>query len=200
MPTPLLRINAFTLDWINSGALGCNAGEITALSGDSGSGKSRLLRAIADLDPNELEMALANEPRSDMPAPTWRLQAQYLAAEPVWWTDTAGEMLSDETKNLAPQIGITAALLNKPINHLSTGERQRCALLRALSVNPQVLLLDEPTAALDKTSVGQVEALLKAWVAESARAIIWVSHDPKQRDRIAGQQWEIINGEVRLCP
>ena len=207
MPAALLQIDPFSFDWLNAAKLSCAAGEITALSGDSGSGKSRLLRSIADLDPNDLDVALEGERRCDIAPPQWRQLVQYLPAEPVWWTDTADEMLSNTAKAFAAQLGISTTLLNKPISQLSTGERQRCALLRALSVEPKVLLLDEPTAALDKTSVSQVEKLLKDWVAgqaggdthADARAIIWVSHDPSQRERVADQQWEVTGGEVQAC-
>ena len=204
MPAPLLQIDAFQFNWLSADALRCYAGEITAISGDSGSGKSRVLRALADLDPNTLEVSLAapagRQRRSEIDAPIWRQQVQYLPAEPVWWTATAGEMLDQPNKTLATSIGLDAQLLDKPIGQLSTGERQRCALLRALSVGPRVLLLDEPTAALDKTSVSQVEALLQQWVLQESRAIIWVSHDADQRQRVAQQHWQINNRSLSPCP
>ena len=64
------------------------AGECLALRGPSGAGKSLLLRAIADLDPNEGRVSLDGESREDMPAPDWRRRVAYLAAEAGWWADT----------------------------------------------------------------------------------------------------------------
>lgn len=196
----MLTIQPIQSDWLLSSTLHVDSGDVIALTGDSGSGKSRLLRSLADLDPNNMELQLNGWDRSAVPAPQWRQHLQYLPAEPVWWTDTAGATLNDEAKAWAPQIGISHALLSSPISQLSTGERQRCALLRALSVDPLVLLLDEPTAALDKTAVAQVEALLGQWVAKADRAIIWVSHDAEQRSRVGSQQWLIENETLTSCP
>lgn len=172
---------------------------LTTLSGPSGSGKTQLLRAIADLDPHKWLLQLNNKPHTDYPPHIWRQQLQYLPAEPVWWTDTAAEVIHPDIQPLAEALGLSPKLLQHPVQQLSTGERQRFALLRALSVEPQILLLDEPTAALDENSAELVEALLQTWVNDRARAIIWVSHDRQQRQRLATQEWHIANGELR-CP
>src|SRR3954451_6859003 len=63
------------------------AGECIALQGSSGVGKSLLLRAIADLDPNDGVVKLDGMPREAMPAPLWRKQVTYVAAEPGWWAE-----------------------------------------------------------------------------------------------------------------
>ncbi len=59
---------------------------------------------------------------------------------------------------------------------MSTGERLRLALVRALIVRPKVLLLDEPTAALDVASVAAAESLIKARI-RAGVAVLWVTHD-----------------------
>lgn len=194
MPSTLLALKQTE----NAASFTLQAGDISCLHGVSGAGKSRLLRAIADLEPNTLKLRWNNHRREDLPVTEWRQRLQYLPAEPVWWTETAGDTISPSCQHLASELGLDPALLGKPISQLSTGERQRCALLRALSVKPAILLLDEPTAALDKTSSMQVEALLQRWVKEEDHAIIWVSHNADQRQRLATQQWQIKDGG-RLC-
>ena len=83
-----------------------------------------------------------------------------------------------------------------PITRLSTGERLRLALIRALMARPKVLLLDEPTAALDPASVSAVEALITARV-RSGLAVLWVTHDDEQAKRIAHRLLAVKGGEVR---
>lgn len=82
------------------------------------------------------------------------------------------------------RLGLSQALLDRPASELSTGEAVRVALALLLAGRAPILLLDEPTAALDPTSKGMVEALLQ----ERSRAgasILWVSHDPDQAARLA---------------
>ena len=71
-----------------------------------------------------------------------------------------------------------------PIARLSTGERLRLALIRALMVRPKVLLLDEPTAALDAASVAAVEVLIRTQM-RAGLAVLWVTHDAEQAKRVA---------------
>lgn len=196
MQTPLFTLS-HNQSWLRIPPINIHAGQIVMLHGDSGSGKSRLLRAITDLDPNDLQLTLQQQTREQYSPASWRQQVQYLPAEPVWWSEYAAEMISDEVAPLAEIIGLNLSLLDQPIGQLSTGERQRCALLRSLSVQPRVLLLDEPTAALDPSSVALVEQLLQQWVQEPERAIIWVSHNPAQRQRLGQQHWHINQGALQ---
>ena len=83
-----------------------------------------------------------------------------------------------------------------PISRLSTGERLRLALIRALMVQPKVLLLDEPTAALDAASVAAVESLIATRV-RAGLAVLWVTHDAEQAKRIARRLLVAKGGQVR---
>jgi ABC-type iron transport system FetAB ATPase subunit len=71
--------------------------ECIALQRPSGAGKSLLLRAIADLDPNEGTVKLDGTLRETVRAPLWRKQVTYLAAEPGWWADTVQSILPPGT-------------------------------------------------------------------------------------------------------
>lgn len=171
-----------------------------ALRGASGSGKTLLLRALADLDPNEGTMLLDGTPREAMAAPDWRRHVMYLAAEPGWWADTVREHFPDWTRAvpLLERLGLPPACDAWAIHWLSTGERQRLALARALaSVDPpcpRVLLLDEPTAGLDGTATAAVEALVAERQAATGAGVLWVTHDAAQARRIARRQFLVRDG------
>src|SRR6516225_8035274 len=83
-----------------------------------------------------------------------------------------------------------------PIARLSTGERLRLALIRALMVRPKVLLVDEPTAALDPASVAPVESLITTRLS-AGLAVLWVTHDTEQAKRIAHRLLVVKDGQVR---
>ena len=72
-----------------------HGGEIVAVRGPSGSGKSLMLRAIADLDPAEGEITLDGTPRARIPAPEWRRRVAFVPAESGWWDDRVGAHFPD---------------------------------------------------------------------------------------------------------
>lgn len=167
-------------------------GECVSLAGPSGSGKTLLLRALADLDPAEGTVCLDGVDRSSIPAPLWRRQVGYVAAEPGWWADRVIEHFSDwpRARGLIERLGLTASCGNWPVDRLSTGERQRLALIRALLLKPRVLLLDEPTAALDPVATSQVEALI-AEERQAGLGVLWVTHDAAQAKRVSSRKLEL---------
>ncbi len=161
-------------------------GECLAVEGPSGSGKTRLLRAIADLDPSSGYVFLDGAERREMAAPEWRRRVRYVAAEPGWWAATAREHFSasGRIERLVGGLGLTEAHLDRPVADLSTGERQRLALVRALADEARVLLLDEPTAALDQQSAALVEELIR-FECLSGKSVVLVSHNAAEVDRLA---------------
>jgi putative ABC transport system ATP-binding protein len=163
-------------------------GECVALQGRSGVGKTLLLRSIADLDPNEGTVKLDGTLREAMAAPVWRRQVTYLAAEPGWWSDIVREHFGDweDALPLVTRLGLPADCGPWPIQRLSTGERQRLALVRALMVRSRVLLLDEPTAALDPTSAAAVETLIAERTAIGT-SVVWSTHDDAQARRVGSR-------------
>lgn len=164
-----------------------NAGELWLLYGPSGTGKSQLLKAIADLINAEGKVTLLDRPVDSMPAPVWRRQVMYFSAETAWWLETVAEhFVKIPTTNQLTEIGLKEAILEQHPDQLSSGEKQRLALLRGLSFKPNVLLLDETSANLDPESTLLVEKMLQAYLqAKENRAAIWISHDEQQRQRLA---------------
>lgn len=166
------------------------AGALVLISGPSGSGKSLLLRAIADLDPHRGEVWLDGESRSAMPAHRWRRRVGLLPAESFWWEDRVAPHFPNAGGAAEPLIGLLAALgfgpevLSWSVSRLSTGERQRLALARLLAQEPEALLLDEATANLDPTNRDRVEKVVESYRRDRAAATLWVSHDPEQRGRL----------------
>ena len=170
-----------------------NRGECISLTGPSGSGKSLLLRAVADLDPHEGEVALDGANAQSMPGHAWRRRVGLLPAEPFWWQERVGDHFEDlANSHMLEALGLSEAALGWTVSRCSTGERQRLALARLLQNKPEVLLLDEPTAALDPRSVERVEALLDDYRKQHNAVVIWVSHDPGQRQRVAQRHFAIV--------
>lgn len=192
---PLLRIKALTTVTLREVSLEVDAGECVAIGGPSGAGKSLLLRAIADLDVNTGRVELAGEPREAMAGHIWRRRVGLLPAEPGWWAETVGEHLEVPPKQLE-RLGLPAEALGWRVERLSSGERQRLALLRLLARGPRVLLLDEPTANLDPQASAAVEALVGDYLAETGACALWVSHSAEQRRRVGARELRLADGRL----
>jgi putative ABC transport system ATP-binding protein len=194
-----LRVKQLRSEFAGPFELNLGMGACAAITGPSGSGKSLFLRMIADLDPNEGEVWLNGRERASMPAPEWRKHASYVSAEAGWWADMVIEHFARNSRSevaaLAARLGIRADLLDAPVAQLSTGEKQRLSLVRALLPSPPVLLLDEPTGPLDEESVSQVEALLQERMAMGA-SILLVTHDPRQAERLGNQHYRMVAGHI----
>jgi ABC-type lipoprotein export system ATPase subunit len=134
-----------------------------------------------------------------MPAPEWRKQATYVSAESGWWADLVIEHFPadrrSEIATLSNRLGLRADILDAPVAQLSTGEKQRLSLARALVRNPPVLLLDEPTGPLDADSVARVEALLQERMAKGT-SILLVTHDPGQAARLGRRRYRMLAGRL----
>ena len=175
-------------------------GECLAILGASGSGKSLLFRAIADLDPNQGEVSLNGRSREDMPAYEWRRQVSLVPAETGWWADRVGDHFDADSdlEELLEIVDLKNAL-DWEVNRLSTGERHRLGIVRALQARPGVLLLDEPTASLDADMTGAVESIIKQQLATDV-CVLLVTHDPEQAARLADRSMRMTGGRLRAEP
>ncbi len=179
-------------------------GENLAILGATGAGKSLLLRCLAGLDAaDEGRITVDDRPLDEWRMPSYRARVVYLHQRPALWEGTVEDNLravfrlaAHRSRGYDRSHGLRwlaaferdEAFLGKATAELSGGEAEIVALIRALSVEPSVLLLDEPTASMDATATRQAEELLKLWVHGAPnRASVWTSHDADQVDRVADQ-------------
>jgi putative ABC transport system ATP-binding protein len=196
-------------------SLAINAGDRVAVVGPTGSGKTVLLRALALLDPLDAgEIRWRDQPLADSAIPDFRRQVVYLHQRPVLWEESVEADLRlpyelkvharkqfdrDRVVALFEHVGRDASFLEKPARDLSGGEGQLVALIRAMQLDPSILLLDEPTAALDSGTSRSIEQLVARWFEESSadRAYLWISHDSEQVGRVAQQVYQIKAGRLQ---
>jgi len=191
------KLSIINLGFLDRGPynLDVAAASVNGIRGSSGAGKTLLLRAIADLEPHTGDMRLNGVCYQSFSGPEWRRKVAYLPAESHWWFETAGQhFLKKPTLETLQKLGFEPEVMDWEISRLSTGEKQRLAVLRILQNFPEILLLDEPTASLDEKNIKAVEALLIEYVKENNAACLVVSHDSEQLARIADHRYEILNG------
>lgn len=194
----LLQIKDLDRPMLGPVSFGLAAGECLCITGESGSGKSQLLRAIADLDPHGGRLWLDGVDACDMAPEQWRRQAGLLPPESSWWLPRARDHFADGMPVAPDRLGLADSVLDQPVARLSSGERQRLALLRLLSNRPRVLLLDEPTANLDADNTRRVEAVIADYLQAQHAAAIWVSHDPAQVARVANRHMVLAGGRLEV--
>ena len=155
-----------------------------------------MLRAIGDLEPHTGEAMLNGSRQSATPAPQWRKQVGLLPAESHWWSERVGDHFANPVDELLKKLDLPLECLEWSIQRISSGERQRLALARLLNNRPKALLLDEPTANLDRENTRRVEQLIREYRDGTEAPVLWVSHDQEQRRRIADHGWLIRDGRL----
>ncbi|HEY1776961.1 MAG TPA: ATP-binding cassette domain-containing protein [Solirubrobacteraceae bacterium] len=217
-PAPLLRVEGLSANFgpiraIEQVELEVHAGELVALAGENGAGKSTLVRCIAgDIAPSAGRIELAGEALASSPAATGRRGVA------VVWQDlalcenldiAANLMLGREPPGLLRSttrfqvaaaerlaaLGISMLDTARPVSTLSGGQRQLLAVARAMSEQPRLLILDEPTASLGVNEGARVERLTLS-LRESGTTVLLVSHDIDQMFRLADRIVVMRHGRV----
>ena len=178
-------------------------GEIAVIEGPSGCGKSTLLRSLAlliALDHGRL--SLEGRDAASLAPTAWRRRVAYVFQQPPMFEGSVADNLSagpslmgrtmsrDEVGALADRVGIDRALLDRPAKNLSGGERMRAAIARALANDPSVLLLDEPTAALDSAAASMIVALVRELAASGVSAVV-VTHAREHAEALKGTRYTL---------
>lgn len=212
-----LRIRRAGRVLVDDASFSVGAGELVALMGPSGSGKTSILRAVAGLDPFDggdvrleaMSLAPGRLPRGAQARALHRrvglvFQFHHLFAHlsalenvclaPIHVLGTERAQAIRRADELLAMVGIAGRAHAHP-HELSGGEAQRVAIARALAVDPQVLLLDEPTASLDEARRGELAGILRG-LAGSGRAVMLSTHDLPFARSCADRVLAIDSGRV----
>ncbi len=181
-----------------------NAGDCLGLVAPSGAGKTLLMRNLVMLDPiQQGEVRFEGQPAAAWGIPAYRCRVMYVPQRATAFEGTVEDNLKRpfdldiySQRHFDPtaihtwleHLGRSPEFLHLQGARLSGGEAQILALLRALQLYPQVLLLDEPTASLDGATTAQVETLLHNWLRQPNRACMLTSHDTEQIRRVTHRQ------------
>lgn len=182
---------------LNDITLSIEAGVFLAISGPSGSGKTTLLNLIGGLDRADSgELSVAGEHLEEMDSGAlaeWRarnvgfvfqgfnlipvLSAQQNVELPLLLAPLSKKQRKEHAEHALKLVGLEDRRHHRP-SQLSGGQEQRVAIARALVSDPKLILADEPTGDLDRTSAEQVLELLGKLNVELKKTILMVTHDP----------------------
>ncbi|WP_343463632.1 ABC transporter ATP-binding protein [Pantoea sp.] len=189
-------------------------GECFGLVGPSGCGKSSLLWVLAGLNPHwQGHMALAGvsvtpgkpftgQLRRDVQMvfqdpyaslhPRHRLRRTLAEPLKMLKQDNVGDRINEGFR----RVGLDSALADRYPHQLSGGQRQRVAIVRALLLQPKILLLDEPTSALDMSVQAEILNLLNDLKQNSGLTMVLVSHDPDVIDHMCDRAVRMAQGRI----
>lgn len=183
-------------------------GDCISIVGQSGSGKSTFLKILSDLiSPTEGAIYYNEKDYREIDPMELRKKISYCIQIPYLFGESVYENLAfpfqirnmnvDEERilNLLKMLKLGGNYLNKSIDALSGGEKQRIALIRNLLSKPDILLLDEVTSGLDRENTQIVEKLIKK-MNEEGMTILWITHDINQSESIFNKRVHIDEGKI----
>jgi putative ABC transport system ATP-binding protein len=212
-PTPKLATDrlSFAVDHtqiLRNVDLSVTAGETLTIVGPSGAGKSTLLRLLCRLDePTGGTVYLDGTDYRDLDPIALRARVGLVPQDPALRDGSVREnvTIGPRLRGESVEPGRVETLLgrvdldgyaDRAVADLSGGEAQRVAIARTLIIDPEVLLLDEPTASLDPSAQADIETLLSELLTTSDRTAVLVTHDQAQVDRIADRVVRFVDGGV----
>ncbi len=188
-------------------------GEVLGLIGPTGAGKTTLLRLLDLLDmPASGKIYFDGVDTVDMPRQRLELRQRmaFLLQKPVMfsmsvydnvacglrWRGAKKHRTREKVTTLLEMVGLSE-MVKRNARTLSSGEAQRVALARALAIEPDVLLLDEPTANLDPVSTARIEDLINSISRRNGTTVIMSTYDMSQGQRLADRLAVLIDGEIK---
>ncbi|WPC43070.1 ATP-binding cassette domain-containing protein [Clostridium sp. JS66] len=190
-------------------SLSINEGDFVSIVGPSGSGKSTFLKLCSTLiSPDEGDILFKNKNFKEYDAVNLRKKVSYCFQIPYLFDHTAEDNLKfpyvlrnktfdiSRVKELFNIFNMDISFIKKEVNNLSGGEKQRIALIRNLLFEPDILLLDEVTSALDKDNTLIVENVIKL-MNERGITILWVTHNETQSRKYANKLITIESGLLK---
>ena len=191
-------------------SLEVKGGEILGIMGPSGSGKSTLLRLLNFLEPPTegiIRFLGKAIPGNGSPSLDLRRKMTMVFQRPVLLSGTVRENVAyglrlrkqkgtdGRVEEILRWVGLEE-LASAPARTLSGGERQRVALARAMVIEPEVLLLDEPTANLDPYNVSLMEEIIASIRERRGTTIVLVTHNVFQARRLSDRVVFLLNGQI----
>jgi len=184
-------------------------GRITTLVGPSGAGKSTLLKLCNGLlSPDSGEIFIKNiHINSYEPVQLRRLVGIALQSAPMIRGTVMNNMAlpkvlqgqtlpEQEATELLDDVGLETDFLYRSIKDLSGGQRQKVSIARTLVNRPRILLLDEITSSLDRSSTQEIEELIVKINQKYGVTIIWITHNLQQAIQVGDYTWVMMEGEV----
>lgn len=182
---------------LHGASLDIAAGELVCLVGPNGSGKTSLLHALAGIGGRPGDVALGGvDPRGIGPSRRTRLMTFLPAGREALWPLLARDVIALGGGDAVPPDLELEALLDRRIDSLSTGERGRVMIARALAPRPRLLLLDEPIANLDPLWRIRVMDLIQMEVRSSDRAALVAIHDLDMAERYGDRILVMDGGRI----